>query len=226
MNTDQFFDALELIDDRYLAEAMAAPKKQRRLKWIELAACLCTIFALAAILSFGLLPGGELPELPTVFATPSTEESTKAEPPPSTERPPSTEPVTTDPVATTEQPTEPSVSEPPTVSESVPPTVTEPTGSSATEPIGFPPSQPVIPSLICINGSLYQWVPEQSVDEAYTAELPLLGVIESQCSVDEPPDEHLETNEPLLGASVYEDGSQLIVVFAEQYRVYVPYTIS
>ena len=224
MNTEQFIQALGQIDDFYLEEAIAAPRaKYRSFKWLELAACACIVLALAAFIGFGLLPMGTSPELPPVIVTPSTEESEDITIPTEPTTVPSTEPSTVEP----SQSTEPGSDTAPTAStepSTQPPTTTEPpTEPSTTEIIDIPPALPTLPSLLCVNGSVYELLEGESAEPDAVSALTLLGVVQSSCPEEELPDAHLEANEPIVGAEVYADGERLLVMVNGYVRIYVRY---
>lgn len=224
MNTEQFIQALGQIDDFYLEEAMAAPRaRYRSFKWLELAACACIVLALATFIGFGLLPMGTAPELPPVIVAPSTEESEEVTVPKKPSTVPSTEPSTVEP----SQSTEPGSDTAPTAStepSTQPPTTTEPpTEPSTTEIIDIPPALPTLPSLLCVNGSVYELLEGESAEPDAVTALTLLGVVQSSCPEEELPDTHLEANEPIVGAEVYADGERLLVVVNGYVRIYVRY---
>ena len=228
MNTEQFIQALGQIDDSYLEEAMAAPRaKYRSFKWLEFAASACIVLALAAFIGFGLLPMGTAPELPPVIVSPSTEESEDLTIPTEPTTVPSTEPSTTEPSQSTEpgsdtaptESTEPST-QPPTTAE--PPTE-PPTEPSTTESMDIPPALPTLPSLLCVNGAVYELLEGESAEPDAVSALTLLGVVQSSCPEEELPDDHLEANEPIVGAEVYADGERLLVVVNGYVRIYVRY---
>ncbi|MBQ8587114.1 MAG: hypothetical protein IJ453_03415 [Oscillospiraceae bacterium] len=224
MNTEQFIHALGQIDDSYLEEAIAAPRaKYRSFKWLEIAACACIVLALAAFIGFGLLPMGTAPELPPVIVSPSTEESEDTTVPTEPATVPSTEPSTVEP----SQSTEPGSNTAPTEStepSTQPPTTTEPpTEPSTTESMDIPPALPTLPSLLCVNGAVYELLEGESAEPDAVSALTLLGIVQSSCLDVELPDDHLEANEPIVGAEVYADGERLLVVVNGYVRIYVRY---
>lgn len=224
MNTEQFIQGLGQIDDFYLEEAMAAPRaRYSSFKWLELAACACIVLALAAFIGFGLLPMGTGPELPPVIVSPSTEESEDIAIPTEPTTVPSTEPSTTEP----SQSTEPGSDTAPTEStdpSTQPPTTTEPpTEPSTTESMDIPPALPTLPSLLCVNGAVYELLEGESAGPDAVSALTLLGIVQSSCPDEELPDDHLEANEPIVGAEVYADGERLLVVVNGYIRIYVRY---
>lgn len=224
MNTEQFIQGLGQIDDFYLEEAMDAPRaRSRSFKWMELAACACIVLALAAFIGFGLLPMGTGPELPPVIVSPSTEESEDTTVPTESATVPSTEPSTTEPSQSTEPGSDTALTES-TEPSSQPPTTTEPpTEPSTTESMDIPPALPTLPSLLCVNGAVYELLEGESAGPDAVSALTLLGVVQSSCPEEELPDDHLEANEPIEGAEVYADGERLLVVVNGYVRIYIRY---
>ncbi len=220
MNTECFLNALGQIDERYIAEAIS-PKKMSRnwYKWSEFAACFCLVCTLAVLIVYGFLPEQTPPELPSAITLPSETESEESLPTVSEERPTSSQSLPTEPSSYVP----PTTTEPPSTSESVPPTTAQPTEPS-NESTHLPPSSPLLPPLICIHGVLYEWqsnLQDASVD---LSALTHLGNILSYCGDWEWPDEHLEANEPITGATVYADNGRIILSYGDEIRIYTPYT--
>lgn len=227
MNAEQFTKALGQIDDDYLEEAMAAPKGWPfGLKRLELAACACLVLLLGALIGYGLLPMGEVPELPTVVVMPSTEESEEPNSSTTETEPITTEPITTEPITTeSSQTTEPSSHTEPIPSTQPPTTIQSPTEPSVTESIEIPPALPSYPPMLYVNGMLYELLPGEAENPDTVAELPFIGTVGSCCSEEELPDAHLEANEPIVGAEVYAQGERLLVLVSGYLRIYVRSTV-
>lgn len=223
MKAEQFICALGEIGDVYLDEAISAPQKRPRLRWLEYAACACIVIALSLLIGYGLLPGSTPPEFPTVVITPPTQES---EDPTvtTTEADPSTLPPTEPSTEESSEITEPSHSTVPSTEPTTEPPI--PTEPSTTEIIDIPPALPTLPPMLCVNGVLYELQPGLSAEADYIAQLSLLGTVLSCCSEEEYPDAHLEANEPITGAEVYADGDRMIVLVNGAVRVYVAYVSS
>ena len=235
MNAEQFLNTLGQIDEKYLQEALSPGKVPRRhFKWVEFAACLSLVCALAVFLLYGILPRQMPPELPPVVILPSEKESEDQQPTVSEEQPTETltdqiPTETTEPSSATEPPdtSEPILStEPPDTSEpilSTEPPVTEPTAPSTTELVDLPPSLPGYPALICINGIVYEWQPDLQAASPDVSLLTYLGTIGSCCVESELPDEHLEANEAIVGAQIYTDGEHMILIYNDELRIYTVY---